>query len=173
MKLIMKKVLFTMVLILSVLFVSHGQDKVEIGEVKNGKLVITGLDALKAFLLNSLGNTGTLGNDYKVRAAPEGNRFFVHFAVKDNKDNVACIGILLVKIKDKVFIVENPPQTMSAGGGTGGSFEITCIGVDCNSCVPNIKWVSGTWLPVVYCECKDGGGGICNMTSRLIVQVNL
>ena len=166
----MKKVLFTLVILLALITNGQAQDKLKIGEVKAGKLIITNPDALKSYFMNSLGQSGTLGKDYQVSTAPEGNRIFIYFPVSGNNNNVTCIGVMLVKIKSDAFIVENPPEITGPGGE--GSFEITCTGIDCNICVPNISW-GGGWIPIVYCECRSGGGGKCNMTTKLIIKVDV
>lgn len=169
----MKKVLFISVILLAIILNGQAQDKLKIGEVKTGKLVITNPDGLKAFFMNSLEKSGTLGKDYQVSAAPEGDRFLVYFPVSGNKDNITCIGVMLVKIKSDVFIVENPPETPINSAGGGGSLEITCTGIDCSICVPNVRWTGNSWIPEVYCECRSGGGGKCNMTSKLIINVDI
>jgi hypothetical protein len=168
----MKKALFTLMILLAVIVNGQAQEKLKIGEVKTGKLVITNLDALKSYFMNSLGQSGILGKDYQVSTAPEGDRFLVYFPVSGNKDNVSCIGVMLVRIKSDAFIVENPPDTPITTPGGGGSLEITCTGIDCNICVPNIRWGSG-WIPDVYCDCRSGGGGKCNMTSKLVIKVDV
>lgn len=168
----MKKVLFALVILLAIITNGQAQDKLKIGEVKAGKLIITNPDALKSFLLNSLEKSGTLGKDVQVSTAPEGDRFLVYFPVSGNKNNVTCIGIMLVKIKNDAYIVENPPETPITSAGGGGSLEITCTGIDCNICVPNVSW-GGGWIPIVYCECRSGGGGKCNMTSKLVIKVDI
>ncbi len=169
----MKRLLITLIILLAVIISGQAQDKLKIGEIKNGKLVITNLEALKAFFMNSLDNNGTLGKDYQVSASPEGDRCVIHYPVFGNTSKVSAIGVMLVKNKNDFFIVENPPQVESSTPGGGGSLEIQCIGSDCNSCVPDIKWISGTWLPVVYCKCLAPGGGNCNMTSKLIIHVDI
>lgn len=168
----MKKALFTLVILLAIIANGQAQDELKIGEVKAGKLIITNPDALKSFLLNSLEKSGTLGKEYQVNAAPEGDRIFVYFPVSGNKDNVTCIGVMLVKINSDAFIVENPPEPPITSAGGGGSLEITCTGIDCNICVPNVKWGS-SWIPEVYCDCRSGGGGKCNMTSKLVIKVDV
>jgi len=169
----MRKIFLTLVIVISVIASGQAQDKLKIGEVKNGKLFVTKPDALKAFLMNSLGKSGSLGKEYQVSTSPEGNRLFLYYAVSGNKDNVNSIGVLLVIINDLVFIVEGSPAGSPGGPGAGGSYEVQCIGVDCNSCVPNIKWVGSYWLPVVYCECTQTGGGTCNMISKIIIHVEI
>jgi hypothetical protein len=167
----MKKALFILIILIAVISNGQAQDKLKIGEVKAGKLVVTNPEGLKAFFMNSLNQSGTLAKDYQVSAAPEGDRFLVWFPVTGNKDNVRSIGVMLVKIKSDVFIVANPPETPITGAGGEGSLEITCTGVDCNDCVPNIRWVGNNWIPEVYCDCRSGGGGKCNMTSKMIIKI--
>jgi hypothetical protein len=169
----MKNKLITLILLVAAITSGYAQDKLKIGEVKNGKLVITNMDALKGFFMNSLGKSGTLGIDYQVSAAPSGDRFFVYFPVSGNKDKVSSIGIMLVKIKNDAFIVENSKASAPGGPGGGGSLEIQCIGVDCNICVPNITWVGNNWIPEVFCECRQTGGGQCNMITKIVIHVDV
>jgi hypothetical protein len=169
----MKNLLLIMVILFAVISNGQAQDKLKIGEVKTGKLVVTNPDALKAFLLNSLEKSGTLGKDYQFSVAPEGDRYLVYYPVSGNKNNITCIGVMLIKIKGDVFIVENPPGTPINSAGGEGSIEITCTGIDCSQCVPNIRWVGGNWMPEVYCECRSGGGGKCNMTCKVIIKVEV
>jgi hypothetical protein len=168
----MKKALLTLIILLAVLVSGQAQDKLKIGEVKTGKLVITNLDGLKSFLMNSLEKSGTLGKDYEVNTAPEGDRIFIYFPVSGNKNNVTCIGVMLVKIKNDVFIITNPPGTPINSAGGEGSLEVTCTGLDCSICVPNVRWGS-SWIPEVYCECRSGGGGKCNMTTKLVIKIDV
>jgi hypothetical protein len=167
----MKKLLFILVILLTVLANGQAQDKLKIGEVRDGKLVVTNLTGLKAFFMNDLEKSGTLANEYQVSASPEGDRFLVWFPVSGNKNNIRSIGVMLVKIKGDVFIISNPPGTPINSAGGEASLEITCTGVDCNDCVPNVRWGSN-WIPEVYCECRSGGGGKCNMTTKLVIKVN-
>jgi hypothetical protein len=169
----MKKILFTLVILLVVIANGQAQDKLKIGEIKNGKFLVTNPEALKAFFMKSLGNSGTLGKDFQVSTAPEGNRICVYYPVSGNKDKVTNIGVMLVKIKNDAFIVENPSEPSPNGPGGGGSLEIQCIGVSCNICVPNIRWIGGNWMPEVYCECRSGGGGECNMICKIIVHIDI
>jgi hypothetical protein len=166
----MKKALFILIILLAIITNGQAQDKLKIGEVRSGKLVITNPDGLRSFFLNSLNRSGTLGKDYQVSTAPEGDRFIIYFPVSGNKDNITSIGVMLIKEKDDVFIIENPPATTPGGGG---SVEITCTGVDCSQCVPNIRWTGNNWIPEVYCECRSGGGGKCNMSIKITVKIDV
>ena len=163
-----------MVILVSVMTSGQAQEKLKIGEVKNGKLVITNLDALKAFFFNSLGKSGTLGGEYKVNAAPEGDRYYVYFPVTGNKDKVTNIGVLLVKIKDDVFIVENQQKSEASeiGPGSAGSATISCTGDPCNRCYPEISWPEGIWFPIIICRC-DEQGGYCNMSLTVTININI
>lgn len=169
----MKKLFILIVLIIAVMASGLAQDKLKIGEVKSGKVYITNPDALRAFFNNTLEKSGTLGKDYKLSAAPEGDRFFVYYPVSDNKDKVTSIGVVLVKKQDDVFIVSNPPSasTETTPGG-GGSATIECFGAPCNSCYPNVSWPSGNWFPVVQCQCYDPDG-VCNMSLEFTISINI
>jgi hypothetical protein len=169
----MKNLLIILVVMMGFILPGQAQEKLKIGEIKNGKLVITNLEALKAHFMKSLNHSGTLGTDYQISASPEGDRCFVYYPVKGNTENVSSIGIMLVKIRNDFYIVENQPKTEAAGPGGGGSLEIQCVGDDCSACLPNIKWVPGNWMPVVYCECLLQGSGKCNMTSKAIIRVDI
>lgn len=165
----MKKVLMTLIVLVFVIASGQAQDKLKVGEVKNGKLVVTNQDALKAVLFYSLGKSGTFGKEYKVSVSPESDRFFVYYPVSGNKDKVTSIGIVLVRAKNDVLIVENPPEIVDAPGG-GGSATITCVGMPCSSCEPNVTWPSGNWYPVVSCVCNDPEGQ-CNMSISFSVNI--
>jgi hypothetical protein len=170
----MRKILIMIVILVSVIASGQAQEKLKIGEVKNGKLVITNLDALKAFFFYSLGKSGTLGGDYKVSASPEGDRYFVYFPVTGNKDKVSNIGVLLVKINNDVYIVENQQKSEASepGPGGGGSATVTCTGNPCNSCHPEITWPVGRWIPLIVCICEDPEG-FCNMSITFSVNINI
>jgi hypothetical protein len=86
----MKKALFILVILLAVIYSGQAQDKLKVGEVKAGKLAITNPDGLKAFMMNSLEKSGTLGKDYQSSVAPQGDRFLVYFPVSGNKSNITC-----------------------------------------------------------------------------------
>lgn len=167
----MKRLLINLVVLFALIASGQAQDKLKVGELKNGKLVVTNLEALKGYFMNSLDNNGSIGKDYQVNIAPEGDRCIIHFPVSGNSSKISSIGIMLIKIKNDFFIITNPPGTDSSIPGAGGSLEIQCLGEDCNSCVPNIQWVPGTWMPRVYCQCQMPGGGTCNMTTKLVIKV--
>ena len=75
---------------------------------------------------------------------------------------------MLVNKKDGAYIQAGD----SMGSGVGGSAEISCIGDNCDSCRPDIIWVGGSWLPLIYCKCLSGGG-ICNMTVTITISINV
>jgi hypothetical protein len=167
---IMKKVLMTLMALVILIASGQAQEKLKVGEMKNGKLVITNPDALKAVLFYSLGKSGTLGKEYKVSVAPESDRFFVFYPVSGNKDKVTSIGVVLVRSKNEVLIIENPPEIDSAAPGGGGSATITCTGAPCASCEADVSWPSGNWYPVVSCVCNDPEGQ-CNMSISFSVNI--
>jgi len=167
----MKKVVITLAILLVIVASGQAQEKLKVGDMKNGKLIITGQKALNAYLMNSLNKSGTLGKDYTTSLAPERNRIFLEFPVSGNDKNVSNIGILLVIINNEVFIVKNTPETESSGPGAGGSFEVQCMG-SCPTCMPNIKWVGGSWLPVVFCDCTQGNEGNCTMITKVVIQIS-
>ena len=169
----MQRILFMLIILLAVAVSGQAQDKLKIGEVKNGKLVIIGSNTLNTFFMNSLEKSGTLGKEIQINPSPEGDRFLVYFPVSNNKDNVSCIGVLLVNIKNEVFIVKgNSNKTMSVPGG-GFSYEVSCKGEDCMQCVPKIRWIEGEWIPYVECVCTSTGGGICKMETKVIIEINI
>ena len=169
----MKKILITLVILIAAMMSGQAQDKLKIGELKSGKLVITNLEGLKAYLMNSLNNSGTLGKDYQLSSAPEGDRCLIHYAVTGNASKVSAIGVMLVKEKNDFFIISNPAMIESSIPGGSGSLEIQCIGDDCSSCLPEIKWINGTWIPYVICKCMAPGGGTCNMISKVIIKIEI
>jgi hypothetical protein len=167
----MKKLAMIMVMILAVISSGQAQDKLKIGDIRNGKLVVTETNALKAFMMNSLGKSGTLSKDFKVSYAPEGNRLYLYYPVTDNVDHVTNIGVVLVIYKNEVFLEEGTPESTPGGPGAGGSFEISCFG-DCPACLPVVKWIDGNWLPIVYCECRMGEGE-CHMSCKLVIHISV
>lgn len=172
----MKRLLITMVMITSLISFNQAQDKLKIGEVKDGKLEITNLEALKAFLMNSLDNGGNLGNAYQDNFSPDATRCVVSYTVSGNRDNINSIGVMLVIQKKDAFIIENPPEFLpesSPGGpGGGGSATITCTGNPCNSCYPDITWPAGKWFPLIICKCQDPSG-ICNMSVSFTINIQI
>jgi hypothetical protein len=171
----MKRLLITLIMLISVILSGMAQDKLKIGDVKNGQLKITNVDGLKAFFLNTIGKSGTLGKDFQVSTAPEGDRYFVYYRVTGNRDAISSIGVLLVKIKNEVFIVkgssEKSPGSSMTGPGAGGSATISCIGNPCDSCTPEVTWPAGNWLPLIICACNSGGH--CNMSISFSVNINI
>lgn len=167
----MKRILIMLVILVAMVASGQAQDKLKIGEVRNGKLVVTNPDGLKAFFLKSLEYSGTLGKDLQISASPEGDRFFVAYPVDANKDKISSIGVLLIKIKNDVFIVGHFIDSVPGGIGPGISYEIDCIGEDCSNCNTKIIWIPGQLLPDVECVCVQGGGK-CNMTTKTILHIN-
>jgi hypothetical protein len=168
----MKNLIITLVFLASIIASGQAQEKLKVGEIKNGKLNFTNLDAFKAYIMNSLEKSGSLSREYQVSTSPEGDRFYVSYSVSGNKNKVNNIGVMLVRVKDDAFIVENPPETDSPGPGAGGSFEVQCLG-SCPTCMPVIRWVGGSWLPIVYCDCTQGNSGDCTMISKLTISVKI
>jgi hypothetical protein len=168
---IMKKIAMIIVLIMAVISSGQAQEKLKVGELKNGKLLVTDANALKAYFMNSLEKSGTLSKEYKVSYAPEGDRLFLYHHVTGNMDHVTNIGIMLIIYKHDVFLEEGRPE-IPGGLSAGGSFEVQCFG-SCPTCMPNIKWVSGNWLPIVFCQCTGGESGNCSMITKLVVSLEL
>lgn len=158
---------------LAVIISVQAQDRVKIGELKNGKLVVTNVEALKAYFVKSLEKSGTLGKDYLTIFSPEGDRCIIFYPVSGNTKKINTIGVMLVKSKNDFFIIKDGSSIETVPGG-GGSIEFQCIGGDgCITCVPNVKWPSGEWMPAVFCECQSPVGGDCTMTSRIVIQIQL
>ena len=168
----MKRLVLIMIVITGILTTGSAQEKLKIGELKNGKLQVTSPDALKAFFMNSLENNGALGKDYKVSTSPEGDRFLVSYPVSGNKENITNIGVMLVRQKNEAFIVSGPPEIDESVPGAGGSATISCIGAPCTSCHPNVSWPSGNWFPLVVCVCDDAEGQ-CNMVLSFSVNIKI
>jgi hypothetical protein len=166
----MKKLLITLTILIAIMASGQAEDKLKIGEMKGGKLVVTNPEALKAFFMNSLEKSGTLGKEFKVSNAPDGKRLFLYYPVSGNKNNVTNIGVLLVINDSGAFIIKGETDSAPGGSGIGASYEIQCVGDECSQCIPVIRWISGEWLPYVACECHIGGG-TCNMVSKLIVGI--
>jgi hypothetical protein len=168
----MKKLLMIMLILLAMVASLQAQDKLKVGEIKNGKLVITNLAALHAYFMNCLDNSGTLGKDFQVNASPDATRYVVYYPVFGNQDRISSVGVMLVAEKRDVHIVTNPPDYSPGGPGAGGSATITCTGNPCNSCYPDITWPAGKWFPLIICKCEDPGG-ICNMSVSFSININI
>jgi hypothetical protein len=168
----MRKMIMTLIILATAYTCGVAQDMLKVGEFRNGKVIITNPDGLRGYFMNSLEKSGSLGKDLQVDAAPENDRFYVYYTVTGNKYRVHTIGILLIRMKNDVFIVANPPESEAGGPGAGGSFEVQCFG-SCPACLPVIKWLSGNWLPVVYCSCPDNFEGECSMISKVIIQIKI
>ena len=166
----MKKIMLLTVIFLGIIVSGYAQDKLKIGDMKNGKLLITNEKALKTYFMNSLEQSGTLSRDPFISYAPEKDRLFLYYQVSANADKISNIGILLVIRKNEVFIEEGDPETESAGPGGGGSLEVLCHGT-CNVCVPNITWAGG-WMPIVYCDCKMGEGE-CFASVKVVISIQI
>jgi hypothetical protein len=163
----MKKIILTMIILASVLVEGIAQEKLKIGDVTNGKLKITNESALRAFLMNNIGKTGTLDKEIKVEVSPTADRIFAYLKVTGNRGGISSIGVLLVNINNEAFIVANEPDSP----GVGGSATVTCVGNPCTSCYPTIQWINNNWLPIIVCGCNDPGGH-CNMTVTFTVSIN-
>jgi hypothetical protein len=163
-----------LVILTGVFFTSQAQEKIKIGELKNGKMVVTNLDVLKSYFNKSLENNGTLGTDYTLNTAPEGDRCFIYYPVKGNSKGVSSIGVMLVKNRNDFNIVAFESKIESSTPGVGGSIEVQCIGESgCVICWPNVTWNTGDWMPVVSCNCKSPQGALCNMTSKIVIKADL
>lgn len=168
----MRKIFILMIVIVSVSAFGQAQEKLKIGEVKNGKLTVTNIDVLRAFFIDYLGKSGTLGKDLQLSYSPDKSRVFAHYPVSGNKNKVTCVGVMLVYIDNEAYIVPNAPNYAPGGPGGGGSVTITCIGNPCEDCEMNITWPSGSWIPDVSCSCDDADGH-CNMSISYTVNVNV
>lgn len=168
----MKRILFSFLILLTTVITGQAQEKLKIGEVKNGKLVITNQPALQAFLINALNKSGTLGKDYKLSVSPDATRYMLSYPVFDNQDHISSIGVMLIADKKEVNIVTNPPNYSPGGPGAGGSATITCTGNPCSSCYPDISWPAGRWFPLIVCKCEDPAG-VCNMTMSFSINVSI
>lgn len=168
----MKQVLMVLWVMTVLANAVHSQEKLKIGEIRNGKLVVTQQETLKKFLLSRIDNSGTLSKELKVSYAPEGNRLLAYYHVTGNMDHVTNIGVLLVIIRNEAFIQEGTPESTPGGPGAGGSYEVQCFG-SCPTCQPNISWGGGGWLPLVYCECTGGESGNCSMITKVIISIKI
>ncbi len=161
-----------MMILCAAILTGQAQDKLKIGEEKGGVLVVTNQEALKAFFMKSIQNDGKLGKDYQVSTAPEGDRCVIQYPVLGNSSKISSIGVLLVKMRNDFFIVANPPEIDSSVPGGSGSLEITCTGDNCTSCLIDVKWNPGSWMPTVFCRCVSGQG-TCDMTTKLVIKVEV
>jgi hypothetical protein len=167
----MKKILFTMIILASVVFNGIAQEKLKIGDVVNGRLKITNDAGLRSFFLNSLKNSGCLGKEIKVEPSPTSDRFMVYTRVTGNADKISSIGVMLVRAGNEAFIAK-PVQGDEAGPGGGGSATYSCQGSPCSDCKISMTWPSGSWMPDVECICEEAEGQ-CNMIVSVSVNINI
>ena len=163
--------ILTLFILGSVLIEGTAQEKFKIGDMVNGKLKITNEAGLRSFFLENIGKTGILDKEIRMEVSPTADRVFAYLKVTGNKGGVTSVGVLLVNIKNEAFIVaskgDSPP-----GPGVGGSATFSCVGNPCTECAPTVNWVSGTWIPLVSCECLIPGGH-CNQTVSFTVNINI
>lgn len=168
----MKKIILTFVILASVVLEGIAQEKLKIGEVSNGKLKITNESALRAFLMNQIGNSGSLEKDIKLDFSPTADRIFAYLKVSGNKSGITSAGVLLVNQAGQAYIVAQKPPANGDGSGVGGSVTVTCTGNPCTQCAPTIEWIGGSWLPIIICSCLQPDG-ICNQTITVTLNVNI
>lgn len=168
----MKKILLSIIILVCIAFQGIAQDKLKIGEVVNGKLKITNETALRSFFLNNLENSGCLAKDIKVEPSPDADRYMVYTRVTDNKKNISCIGVMLVRSGNEAFIAKPAEGDEAPGPGAGGSATYSCEGDPCPDCEIDIDWPSGSWLPNVECACSDPDG-TCNMTVSVTITITV
>jgi hypothetical protein len=166
----MKKIILTFVILASVVLEGIAQEKLKIGEVSNGKLKITNESALRAFLMNQIGNSGSLDKDIKLDFSPTADRIFAYIKVTGNKSGITSAGVLLVNKNGEACIVAQ--KSGETDTGVGGSATVTCTGNPCTQCAPTIDWISGNWLPIIICTCLQPDG-ICNQTITVTLNVNI
>jgi hypothetical protein len=168
----MKKYVFLLIFLSSMMVEGIAQDKLKIGEFYKGKLKITNESVLRSFFMANIGKSGTLDREVKVNVSPTADRAFVYVRVTDNKSGITSIGVLLVNIDHIAYIVTTDPNSPVMGPGGGGSATVTCTGNPCNQCMPNLQWNSGSWLPHVTCECMSPDGK-CNQTVSVSFGINV
>lgn len=169
----MKKLIILCIGLMMISGQAFTQKMLKVGEIKNGKLVITNKQDLNNYFMNCLGNSGMLGKELKSEASPDGDRYYVTAEVTGNKDQVTAIGVLLVNRNDELMIVEaSREDDDSPGPGVGGSMNVQCVGAPCGICFPHLEWISGQWYPLVRCNCFDPEG-TCNSIVSFTVNLNV
>jgi hypothetical protein len=169
----MKKLLLLLICLILLTGRGFSQEVLKIGEIRDGKFQITNEKALKAYFLDCLGYSGSLGKDISIEPSPEGDRYYVTVSVTGNKDLVSSIGVLLVKKDKEVVIMEAKRDPEGGDGpGIGGSMNVKCSGEPCSVCIPELEWVQGQWYPLVRCKCYDPGGK-CNSVISFTIKLNV
>jgi len=148
---------------------SFSQQTLKVGEVRDGKFILTDKKALSMYFMNCLDNSGNLGKEFKSEASPDGDRYYVATTVEGNKDKVTAIGVLLVNKNNELLIVDaNREDSDGPVPGVGGSMNVECSGAPCSLCFPELQWVTGQWYPLVRCSCYDPEGKCNSMVSFTI-----
>jgi hypothetical protein len=169
----MKKLLLLTVSMMLLAVSGISQEMLKIGEIKDGKFQITDEKALKAYFMNCLGFSGSLGKDIIIEPSPEGDRYYVTATVTGNKDQVSSIGVLVVNKNREAVIVEASRDPEGGDGpGIGGSMNVQCLGDPCAVCIPELEWVQGQWYPLVRCQCFDPNGK-CNSVISFTINLNV
>jgi hypothetical protein len=167
----MKRIILTLLILASVMIEGIAQEKLKIGDMVNGKLKMTNEAGLRSFMLNNMSQSGILDKEIRTEVSPTADRVFAYSKVTGNKSGITSVGVLLVRQKNEVFIVAVEPDSQG-GPGVGGSATVTCSGNPCTQCLPVVDWVSGTWIPVIVCECQVPGGH-CNQSVTITVSINI
>ena len=132
---------------------SFAQQSAIIGEVRDGKGVITNSTEAEKVLKGGLTSTATISNLRIEWIGNTENKYYLIGSISG--DLVSAKGIQL----------EQNGLQLRAVGGPG--VEITCTGVNCSRCDLVMKKFQ------FYCVCEEsnrpGEQGYCNMTSKFIV----
>ncbi len=127
------------------------QNKVVVGEVRNGVGVITNTVAATNALKTGLADGAQVSDLHIEWVAGTENRFYLIGNVTGDK--ISAKGITL-------------NQDGTALGIGGGGVEITCNGYKCSQC----RLAFRNWAP--YCKCSDSNlssDSRCDMSSRITI----
>jgi len=129
-----------------------GQEAV-VGSLKNGNAVLTSLTNATAVLKGGLPD-GSIVSDVYIDQQPSTGKYFLIGTIKNGG------------VSGKAIELQSKGGQLKAVGGPG--LEVTCTGINCSSCLPNVK----EWK--VRCECQDNPAqpnASCDMTTKLIISV--
>jgi hypothetical protein len=143
---------FTFLLFCALNFTVYAQNlTVTVGAIQKGKPVLTDLGEAERVLKAGLSSTATV-SDISIGYAELEKRYYLLGKISNDP------------VSGKAVQLDQDGISLYASPGTG--IEISCVGVKCSSCMPDIKG----WKP--RCVCHDNSPPAdmeCNMISRITV----
>lgn len=131
---------------------ANAQTSAVLGRVSQGVATLTNEAEAARVLKGGLSASATI-SDIVIDWSPTENAFFLLGRVSNDKVSGKAIQLVL------------EGEVLRASGGPG--IEITCEGINCASCLPEVK----KWKP--RCVCHDNpkqSDWECNMTSKISIS---